>query len=227
MDRRFKIITIAISVVYVAIIGRGIYREMADFMYGFRQGLKEGLISAETGITPSLSATGTFFLFLKPEAGLRTFPTNLRNQLDRKPMRAEIEQMVVEASDIRERLPKGTLAADICSVVLSFFALFIIALIPVQTFRVVRSITLNKIFDPANIRKLRTIGYALLAFYLANFVINFFHYRVAKHVVQVDGYTLQMDWGDITLVLLGFVVLMFAEMLKVSVQMKEEQDLTV
>jgi len=228
MDRRLKIITIALSVVYLASIGSEIYRGVTDFVYGFKIGLEEGLKSHAIGEMPSLSATGTFFLSLKPENGLRTFPTMMRNQLDRKPMKAEIERMVVEAKDVREQLPGGTFAADICSYFLAFFSLFVmIILIPVQTFRIVRSITMNKVFDPTNIQKLRVIGYALLTYYAANLVFNLIHYRIAARVIYVDGYGLQMDWGNITLVLLGFVVLMFAEMLKVSVQLKEEQALTV
>jgi len=227
MDRRFKIITIAISIVYVVSICKFIQHEVADFVYGAKLGFNAGLKMVETGEMPTLSTVGVFFLSLKPENGLRTFPSSMLNQLDRLPMKAEIENMVVELTDVKNQLPGGTIAADICSIFLSFFALYILALIPVQTFRVVRSITKDKIFDPANIRKLRSIGYALLAFYAATFLVNFFHYRIAAHVVHIDGYSLQMEWGNLTLVLLGFVVLMFAEVLKVSVQLKEEQDLTV
>ena len=227
MDRRLKIITIAISIVYVASIGRYIHHEVADFVYGAQLGAKAALKMTETGEIPTLSTIGVFFLSLKPENGFRTFPSTMPNQLDGKSMKTEIEQMIVELTDVKDRLPRGTVAADICSIFLSFFALFVLALVPVQTFRVVRSITKDKIFDPTNIRKLRSIGYALLAFYIATFVVNFFHYRIATHVVHVDGYSLQMDWGNITLVLLAFVVLMFAEVLKVSVQLKEEQELTV
>jgi hypothetical protein len=208
-------------------IGGYIFREIADFIYGFRQGLKEALKSAEIGTMPSLSATGTFFLSLKPVNGFHSFPTTMRNQMDRKPMKAEFEKMVVEASDVRDQLPVGTQVADICSILLSFFALFVMVLLPVQTFRIVRSITRDKIFDPTNIRKMRLIGYALLSFYAATFIVNFLHYRIAAHVLEVDGYVLKMDWGNGTLVMLGLVVLMFAEVLKVSVLMKQEQDLTV
>jgi len=227
MDRRLKVMTLAISVIYLIIIGGYIHREMADFVYGFKSGVKMGFESVETGRKPSLSAAGTFFISLKPENGLRTFPSTFRNQMDRKMMKAEIGEMIVEVRDVAERLPKGTLAADICSVFLSFFALFMMAAIPVQAFRILRSITKDKMFDPSNIRKLRFIGYALLAFFIANFGINFFHYKIAASVVELDGYKLQMNWENTSLILLGFVVLMFAEVLKVSVQMKEEQDLTV
>ena len=227
MNRRLKNITIAASVVYLIIIGSFIKREIVDFVYGFKQGVEMGFKYATTGEMPSLSSTGTFFLSLKPEKGLRTFPTTMLNFSDGKPMKTEIGKMVVEASDIRDRLPKGVFAADICMVLFSFFVLFVLVLIPFHTFRVIRSITKDKIFDPSNIRKMRVIGYALLSLYIADFIVNFLHFKIATYVVDVEGYGLQMDWGNIILVLLGFVVLMFAELLKVSVQLKEEQDLTV
>ena len=226
MDRRLKIITIALSVLYMLCIGAEIYRGLAEFAYGFKIGMEEGLKLHDTGEIPSLFTVG-FYLTMKPENGFRSFPTIIRNQLDSKPMKAEIGKMMVRLSDVKDKLPKGAFAADICTYLLAFFTLFIMAMIPVQTFRVVRSITMNKIFDPANIHKLRVIGYALLAYYAANLIFSIIHYMMAVSVIRVDGYSLQVDMENITLVLLGFVVLMFAEVLKVSVQLKEEQDLTV
>ena len=229
MDRQFKIITIAISIVYVASIGGFIPHMMADFVYGVKIGMEAGQKIVETGEMPALSTGGAFFISMKPEKGLRTFPTTMLNQLDKRAMKAEIERMVVEVElgDIKSRLPKGMVVADICITFLSLLVLIFLVLIPVQTFRVVRSITKDKIFDLKNIRKIRCIGYSLLAFYVALFVVNFFHYRIATHVVQVEGYSLKMEWGNTTILLLGFVVLMFAEVLKVSVHLKEEQELTV
>ena len=226
MDRRLKIITIALSMVYLLCIGAEIYRGLAAFASGFKFGLEEGLNYRETGEMPSLSTAG-FYLSMKPENGFRSFPTIFRNQLDNKPMKAEIEKMAVQLSDVKDKLPKGAFVAEMFSYMLALFALFVMVMIPVQTFRVVRSITMNKIFDPANIQKLRIIGYALLVYYAAELIFNLIHYRIAASVIQVDGYSLQVDRGNITFVLLGFVVLMFAEVLKVSVHLKEEQDLTV
>ena len=226
MDRRFKIITIALCVAYVAIIGGHLHRIIADFAYGVRIGFQEGRKSAENG-SAVLSTAGTFFISLKPENGFHTFPTTLRNQLDRKPMKVEIEKMIVELSNAKEKLPPEWLIADSYITYISFVVLFVMIFIPVQTFRILRSITRDKIFDTSNISKLRSIGYALLAYYITGLVVTFIHYRLAAIVVEVEGYKLQIDWGNTTLVILGFVVLMFAEMLKLSVAMKEEQDLTV
>jgi len=227
MDRRLKIITIALSLVYLAIIVGFVEQMAADFISGFKAGIEKGVDSSEKGEIPTVSATGFFHIYLKPDKGYRSFPTTMINQLDGKPMKTEIEKMIVEISDVKEQLPKGTVVNDIFLTIFSFFTLFVSVLIPIQTFRIIRSISKNKIFDPKNIKKLRSIGYALIAVFVAGIVVAFLHYRVATSVVNIEGYSVQMKWENITLVILGLVVLMFAEVLKVSVQMKEEQDLTV
>jgi hypothetical protein len=228
MDRRLKIMTIAISVIYVIIIGGyAHHRVVAAAAYGLKIGIKSTLEGAETGSKATLATGGTFFLSLKPENGFHTFPNTFRNQLDRKPMKAEIERMSVELSEINEQIPRGWLVANTFSKYLSFFGIILMIFIPLQTFRILRSITKYKIFDPSNIRRLRHIGFALLAFFTTGFCVNYIQYWIAANVVEVDGYKLQVDWGNTTLVLLGFVVLMFAEVLKVSVAMKEEHELTV
>ena len=227
MDKRLKIISITFGVVYVVIIGGVIYNEMADFWLGFKRGFESAQIDKETKTITSVSTIGYFYLTLTPTDGSRSFPDIMLNQLDGMPMKVEIENMVVGLSNAKELLPKGTVAIDVIMYVLAFFALFLMLFIPIQTFRIVRSITKDKIFNADNIRKLRFIGYALLTYFVADVIFNFLHHWIAARVIQVEGYVLRMSWENATLVLLGLVVLMFAEVLKVSVRMKEEQDLTV
>jgi len=227
MDKRLKIISITFGVVYVIIIGGVIYNAMADFWFGFKRGFESVQIDKETKTIHSISSLGYFYLKLTPTEGSRSFPDVMLNQLDGMPMKVEIENMVVGLSNAKELLPKGTVPIDIIMFTMAFFALFLMLFVPVQTFRIVYSITKDKIFNADNIRKLRFIGYALLTFFTADVIFNFLHYWIAARVIQVEGYVLRMSWDNATLVLLGLVVLMFAEVLKVSVRMKEEQDLTV
>jgi hypothetical protein len=227
MDRRLKIISLTFGVVYVIIAGGVIYNSMADFWLGFQSGFEQGLNSKETKTVSPISTSGPFFLSLKPVNGLRSFPDTMLNQIDGKLMRAELESLVVELTNVKELMPQGTVATDIIMFLMAFSILFIILFVPIQTFRVVYSITKDKIFNTDNIRKLRNIGYALLAFFGADFLLNYLHYRIALQIIDIEGYVLRINWDNATLVLLGLVVLMFAEVLKVSVRMKEEQDLTV
>ena len=235
MDRQVKLMTIALCAAYLLTIGVAIHKAVVVFVDGVRAGIEDGINYAETGERPSVSTIGTYILSLKPKEGYHSFPTEVINQAgtcavhsaSKSPMRAEIAQMTVEVANARELFPGKTLAADICAGLAGLLVLFVMVFIPVQTFHVVRSINKDRFFDPKNIGKLRSIGYALLALYAANIISGFLLYRVAAQVVQVDGYSLKFDWGNTTIVLLGFVVLMFAELLKVATQLKEEQDLVV
>lgn len=224
MNKRLKIIAIAISVVFAMVI----YQGTIGFVQGFRIGFNEG---REYGRNEKIGAlvTRMFHLSLKPEEGPYTFPTTTlpATTLFQLPVNAEIGKMKIQVTYDREQVPKRLLIAENLAMLFLFFSLYAFVLIPVQTFRIVRSITRNKIFDFANIKRLRQIGYALLVVYVLHLVMNYFDYKIASYVVQVEGYLLRMSWGDITLLLLGFVVLMFAEVLKISVPLKEEQDLTV
>ena len=227
MDKRLKILTIVFSIVYVAVMGGQLKHAVTDFVYGFKMGYQAGVRLVETGEKLSLAAGGTFFLSLKPETGLRTFPTEMLNQADGSTMKAEIGCMVVELTDTRNKMTVRMFAADGIMMMLGLLGLFLIVFIPIQVFRVVRSITRDKIFDHANIRKLRSIGYAALAYYLASVVVFFLQYRIAASIIHIEGYSLKMDWGNTTLLLMAVVVMMFAELLKISVYLKEEQELTV
>ena len=220
MNRTLKIIAIILCMVYVASIGEYIYRGIPDFKHGWN----EGYNSARDGIK---SPTRTFYLSVKPETGERTFPTVLYNQSDGMPMKAEFEKVVVELDVEKEKMPDRTIAAKICFFFLGLFFIIATIMIPFNTFFLIESITTKTVFDPKNIRRLRRIGYALLIFYATNIIYNYLYYRQKIQFIQVEGYSLTMDWGNTILVIFGLAVLLFSEVLKISVRLKEEQELTV
>jgi len=226
-DKRLKIITIIIGVVFAVIFIDGFYRE---FLQGFKDGLFNEGYNSGRNQGRGVPVTRTFFLSLKPEEGHYSFPTTTVSTTTQYqlPANAEIERIRILATYTREQIPISVRIAENLYRFFSFFlGLFALVRIPVQTFRIVRSITRNKVFEPVNVKRLRKIGYAILLLYAIFFLSNYFDYKIAAYVVQVEGYLLQMGRGNVMLALLGLVILMFAEVLKVSVRLKEEQDLTV
>jgi len=225
-DKRLKIITIIIGVVFAVSFIDSSYRELIPgFKFGFSDGYKSGRNQER-----EVSVTRTFFLSLKPEGRYYNFPTTtvVTTTLHQLPANAEIERMRVRVSYTREQIPISIrIAENFYGFFFVFITLFAAIQIPVQTFRIVRSITKNKVFEPVNVKRLRKIGYATLLLYIIFFLAGYFDYKIASYVVQVEGYLLQMGRGNVNLALLGLVILMFAEVLKVSVRLKEEQDLTV
>jgi len=217
MDKRLKIITIILGVIYAVIL----IKYTVVFGQGFRVGFNEGFERTRHETRGAhVHMTRTLNLSLNSEKNLYPSPVVA-------PMKANIQSMSVRISYNREDVPQGLLRAENLTILLVFVLLFVAIFVPVLVFRIVHSITKNKFFNPINIRRLRKVGYALLMLYIAYLVINFINYKIGLYIICLDTYSLQMDWGNVILALLGLVVLMFAEVLKISVRLKEEQDLTV
>jgi len=109
------------------------------------------------------------------------------------------------------------LVKDIILALFTLFALFLAVLIPVHVFRIIRSITKSIFFEFANVKRLRKVGYSILVIYVIFVAV----------IIREGDDMLQASLEHLLLFLLGLVVLMFAEVLKISVRLKEEQDLTV
>ena len=217
MDKRLKIITIILGVIYAVIL----IKYTVVFGQGFRVGFNEGFERTRHETRGAhVHMTRTLNLSLNSEKNLDLSPVAV-------PMEANIQSMSVRVSYNREDVPQGLLRAENLTLFLIFVSLFVAIFVPILVFRIVHSITKSKFFDPINIKRLRKVGYALLMLYVAYLVINYINYKIGTYIICLDTYSLQMDWGNVILALLGLVVLMFAEVLKISVRLKEEQDLTV
>ena len=74
---------------------------------------------------------------------------------------------------------------------------------------------------------MRCIGVLLLLYYLVSFLQNWVVYSMNIQVFEFRDYIIQFEQADLIWVLLGVVVLLFAEVLSRGSQLKEEQELTI
>ena len=106
----------------------------------------------------------------------------------------------------------------------TIIALFIY--IPIKTYRVIRSVIKDNLFDLKNIKRIRMIGYALII----AFVLSLAFYPLANYMYANLLQTTN-EMGSIRdeylLLLMGLLVLLFAEVMKISHSIKEENELTV
>lgn len=127
------------------------------------------------------------------------------------------------------RSPFWTLfVPGLITILLSISLLGLFTYIPILTYKVIRSIVKDNIFDMINIKRIRKIGYALLIAFLAALPI----YPLTQYLYSFlfgisDISALGSIRDDYSLCLFGLLVLLFAEILKLSLHIKEENDLTV
>ena len=227
MNTRLKIICILFGIAYFYFVGAAIIDEIPDFKAGFREGANKANKQFETNsISYDTDQAETVFFNVKPISGFYSFPSSFINLKTGNPIRAELSHFIAKVD--KTQLP---LRIKIEYAVLMLFAipmLFAIIFIPIQIYRVIRSIVKNEIFNPRNINRIRWIGYCLLSVFAIEIYANFINADEARALVNLEDYQIIFKVSEeYYWLLFALVTLMFAEILKISHTMKEEQDLTI
>jgi hypothetical protein len=166
------------------------------------------------------------FLFVQPKQGLFSFPSSLQNLTIGKPIQSEITKLYVRVEV--QSLPLWLTIARIIMYILYLGILFCLIYVPVQAYRVIRSIVKSDIFDMKNIKRIRRIGYVLLITFVLALYVNIVNTAVAQQWISLDDYKIVFSMAeDYPFLLFGLMVLLFAEVLKISHTLKEEQEFTI
>jgi len=227
MNTRLKIICILFGIVYFYFVGMAIIDSIPDFMAGFKEGYNKVKTFGEEGSTiEEPDQTETVFLNIKPISGFFSFPSSIINLKSGNPVRAEFSSLITKVD--KTQLPLKVKIGSIVFIFLAFPTLFAIVFIPIQIYRVIRSIVKNEIFKLRNVARIRWIGYCLLFIFVGEAYSNFFNTVEAKALIRLEDYQIIFKMGsEYYWLLFALVTLLFAEILKISHTMKEEQDLTI
>lgn len=94
--------------------------------------------------------------------------------------------------------------------------------------RLIRNINKSYIFEWANVRQLKLLGYSLLITFAARLAFEYLNYANILDHVEIQYY--KIDWSNLlqtTNLILGLASLLVAEIFAVGLRLKEEQDLTI
>ena len=229
MNTRLKIICILFGIVYFYFVGMAIVDAIPDFMVGFKEGSNKARHTFEEEANSTFEETGqteTVFFHVKPVSGSFSFPNSIMNLKTGNPMRAEFPLLIAKVD--KTQLPSLN---KIAYIILSIFAiptLLAFLLIPILIYRVIRSIVKNEIFELRNIKRIRWVGYCLLYIFTIEICSNFLHTSQARTLISIEDYRIIFRMSsEYYWLLFALVTLLFAEILKISHTMKEEQDLTI
>lgn len=111
---------------------------------------------------------------------------------------------------------------------LIFFSAISIIVAVIYFILLIISINKMTIFDWANVKRLRRIGYALLIFSFCSYIPQFINYFSVLDSMTFQNYilspTIETNVSDL---FLGLGSLIVAEIFAIGLKMKEEQDLTI
>ena len=94
-------------------------------------------------------------------------------------------------------------------------------------FRVIRAASKGNLIDLKVIKRIRKIGIILILFYIADILANTIDTLKAEYLVHFENYNFFIDFSGFGTLILGIVTLLLAEILHMTLKMKEEQDLTI
>jgi hypothetical protein len=226
MNTRLKIICVLFGIAYFYFVGATIIDEFPSFISGFNEGQRSVRNFDTRNNHDETDRTETVYFNLKPISGYYTFPSSMINLKTGNPVRAELSQFIAKVD--KTQLPPKIKIGYTILFLLTFPLFFVIIFIPIQTYRVIRSIVKNGIFNPQNVNRIRWIGYCLLYFFIVGIYAQFISVAEARALVDLEDYHIvfKVD-GEYYWLLFALVTLLFAEIMKISHTIKEEQDLTI
>lgn len=222
---RLGVLTVFAILIYIALILSSFFAGIDDFMLGFEEGMKKGTSIKEDKIQTQ-NLTTVYFLDLKAKPGFSTFPDSISNVKGNDKIAIRYDKAQARYEDFSENGANSTFY-NILQILLTLFTLVIVTMIPVLFIKL--NVRLNKelVFDKRNIKNMRWIGILLMLYYLVSFLQNWVVYSMNIQVFEFRDYIIQFEQADLIWLLLGAVVLLFAEVLSRGSQLKEEQELTI
>jgi len=218
MNTRIKIICILIAICYVGLFVNIFYNDLDSIKESFIDGANSARGESVT----------TLFISLQPLSEENSNVV-LSNKADNKPVDVNRIKSEVKVHVPTKDMPGHLFAIEMfCMVIGCFLAIAFLAF-PFIFFNVIYNITKNKIITDSVILKIRIMGWIMTIFFLTDTLMRFTNIETAKYLINIENYKIKgLDLeANIIYLCLGLVTLLLAEILKVSLNLKKDQDLTI
>lgn len=217
MENKIKLYSIVLAIAYFGMLIFSIYQGADDFMAGFKLGRQGKATNWEIHNVK-----------VKPTAGNYSYPEALKNLKNGQVINAEAKEFVISMPVSSSEHSTMSSTVKILQLIFAFVFLFIFIRIPILFFTIIRSILKGSILDKKTIKQIATIAWLLIGYYALSLLLyNIGEVCISQQLLQLENYEIISDYSDTTVLILGMVTLLFAEILKLSLRMKEEQDLTI
>ncbi len=220
MNNRLKILCILLAAIYIYLIGYNIGAQIYTMVNG-----QEIAVPAKTNPTNKYHFRAVVNIKSKNIQDTSLKP--IINKVTNEPVDMQIGKAKAVFNIYESSFPTWIWIAVVIQVVALLSVMFTVVYIPVLTFKIIKSVIRDLIFDAKNIKRIRRIGYATLYIFLG---LNYYFWidqLIAERYVSLSEYNIVSPDRKSIFLLFGIVILIFAEVLNISQKMKEEQDLTV
>ncbi len=216
---RLKTLCIVLLIVFFASMYQGAVLPFID-------GIKYGLTIAEYENSTNNKTQEFIMMDVQPKNPGSTIPNdiNLKNG----------EPVVVQATNI-SLISTDTVEKSVWLMVLDalYMALTVIVLIlgiwiPFLVVKILRSLQRSWVFERINLTRINRIGMFLIGIGILSSIIQFINIISAEHLVDLAQYRFTYSKViDFNALIMGVVILIMNEVMRIAVELKEEQDLTI
>ena len=110
----------------------------------------------------------------------------------------------------------------------SFFILILAIWFPFLVVRIVKSLQNSEVFDRKNLKRIQRIGVILLTVGVLSSIFQAINVYSAQSMVDLSHYRFSYAKViDFSPIIMGVVILIMNEILRIGIEIKEEQDLTI
>ena len=231
MKKSFKngtlsILSVLAIGIYIALILSSLISGVDDFKLGFEEGMRQGKNNTEN-IEQREHAKMVYFLDLKAKSGFSAFPDSIENLNGNEKVAIRFDKAQISTEDISVNGNSKISVYKFLQFPIGFLILAIVVLIPFFFIKLNVSLRKEVVFDKKNIKNMRVIGVLLMLYYFVSLAGNWVIFKINTSMFEFSDYTIQFQQAELIWILLGVVVLLFAEVLSRGTKLKEEQDLTI
>ncbi len=124
--------------------------------------------------------------------------------------------------------PSWTLILQIFYFIFTVVTLVLGIWVPFLVVKIVRSLQHSEVFDRHNLKRIQRIGFILIIIGVVNTGLQIINIITAQSVIDLVHYNFTFSKAvDFSPLIIGIIVLIMNEILRIGTEMKEEQDLTI
>lgn len=216
------LLSVLAGIAYVYLVGIDFINHWDDHANSFREGYNASA-RGRTGLLPQES----FLLSLNAESLQNYYSDSLINLKTNQYLPAKLHtvDVVYQFNEYREL--RQVLKYRTTLYIAMFISIILLIAVPVYFYTIMGAFYKDDIFNRRNMKRLNILGILLIAIFVLQLVmdITYFHYK--KSLIEITNYSLSIHLSGAEWLFMGLSTLLIAQILKRSVELKEEQELTI
>lgn len=216
------LLSVLVGIAYVYLVGIDFINHWDDHANSFRQGYNASA-RERNGQLPEES----FLLSLNSKDLQHYYIDSVLNLKNNRYLPAKLNSVDVFYQFNEYTEVKQVLKYRAIILFTAFISLFLLIAVPVYFYSIMGAFYKHKIFDHENVRRLNILGILLLIIFTLQLVVDITDYYYKKSLIEIANYHLSIHLSGAEWLFMGLIVLLGARILKRSVELKEEQELTI